>query len=1330
METLDYIVILLYFLGLIAVSVIMSRKIKSSEDMFIAGRNSSWWLSGVSSYMTIFSASTFVVWGGVAYKSGLVAIVVAVCLGIASLIVGKWISARWRRLKIKSPGEFLTIRFGHRTVSFYTISGIISRAVHTAVALYAVAVVMCALVKVPDGSILASTGHPGDAAAGYLSIWWALLILGAIALAYTIAGGFLAVLMTDVIQFGVLISVVIFMIPLSFHAVGGGAEFMERASEIPGFFSGTSETYSWIWLILWIFLNVAMIGGDWPFVQRYISVPTAKDARKSTWLIGILYFVTPLIWYLPAMVYRVMEPGLALDADAAAMTYNGEHAYVNMSKLVLMGGMLGMMLAAMLSATLSNVSGILNVYANVYTYEIWGHSEKNRNADEKKRIKVGRLFTLVFGLTIIGLSMLVPFAGGAEKVVVTLLTMIMCPLYIPSIWGLFSRRLNGRQLVWSMLLTWAAGIAAKLTVPSSVLSQSMIESISGCVLPVLILTAMEIRSKFLGREDSGYGKMLSCADPEADTEPDASMKAATKSYSLMAVNCFCITIGAIAAMLLILIICGDPKTLAVKNIVWGFIMAILAVIAAYLMYRYRDSRKTGRLMAIAVMALMPAVSRAQIHVMPEENVECSVFIPKDRKTGAQQGIEIYGGYVFCLEDGGHVNVYDYKTASPVPVGEFDLASSCPDNHANNASFGLETPKGASFPLLYISNGKVGSEIEWTCFVESISRRGRKFTSELAQTIVLDSLGWDEKGYVSIYGAPSWMADRERGELWVFSARKRTTLKITKNAWENQYVATKFSLPSLSEGREVRLSADDILGQAVFPFDAWFTQAGCVHDGKIYYAFGAGHVDPENRPSRIRVYDTDTRTISARYELQEQIPYELEDIAIADGWLYVNTNTRPGGRLPAVFKVSMPRQRKTPSTPAEEIMQCPEKAGGVYYVRDLSPKSVPSVPQGYKPFYINGFFRHGARHMDDAETYARVYGSLETAHSEGRLTDFGEAVFQRLAPFKKNVMYREGDLTQIGRTAAIEMGKRMVENYPEVFDGRPFLKANSTNVLRVSATMHSLIQGIVSLRPGLEWSEIDNSRSFLPELNPYGTVCPGKLAIDAAMHGHNGPWYRKYCGFRNSRIDAEAFLKRIFRHTEDIDDKYGLARRFWLMASVMQCLDRQVPLWDLFTEEEILAWAEVENYRYYAQKGPEPVNYGRGWGLGSRTLRHLIEESDADINAGRHGVDLNFGHDGTLMAIMANLQSGTWATATDRPEEAINLWQYWNIPMGANLQMVFYRKDEGDDIIVKMMLNETDIPLPLNPVEGYFYRWDDVKQHYLRHCDETERSLAETAGLTL
>lgn len=595
MGSLDYIVIVGYFIGLILVSVIVSKRIKNSEDMFIAGRNSSWWLSGVSSYMTLFSAATFVVWGGVAYKSGYVAVVVAMCLGIASFLIGKFVSGKWRELSIKSPGEYTTIRFGNVTLNFYTILGMITKAVATAVALYSVAVVMCALIQIPSDSpfaFLASTGMPGDSLQGNLSIWWALAILGSIAIIYTMVGGFLAVLMTDVVQFGVLIAVVIFMIPLSFNAIGGIETFLDRASQIPMFTSGVSETYSPIWLFLWIFLNCAMIGGDWPFVQRYISVPTIKDAKKSTYLIGVLYIVTPIIWYLPTMILRTMEPGLGMGLDAAQLSFNGEHAYVNMSAKVLMSGMVGMMLAAMLSATLSNVSGALNVFANVFTYDIWNKRKDNKNADEKKRIKVGRIFTLVFGLIILGVALLIPFAGGAEKVVVTLITMVMCPLYIPAIWGLFSKRLTGKQLIIAMSITWVLGFTLKFTVPNVVINSSLMESIVGLVIPVLVLTIFEIRARLKGIEAKGYNKIQNCKDPDAEKEPSIAMKKSTKAYSFLAVNCFMITIGVIALMLIGLIIAQDAKTMAVLGIVQWFIAIIFILIAIYIIFRIADYKIT------------------------------------------------------------------------------------------------------------------------------------------------------------------------------------------------------------------------------------------------------------------------------------------------------------------------------------------------------------------------------------------------------------------------------------------------------------------------------------------------------------------------------------------------------------------------------------------------------------------------------------------------------------------------------------------------------------------------------------------------------------------
>ena len=574
MVGIDYIVIVIYFLGLIAVSVLVSRSIKSSADMFIAGRNSSWWLSGMSTYMTLFSASTFVIWGGVAFRSGFVAVLIGNILGFASFFVGRYLSGKWREMKIKSPGEYLTIRFGKRSLNFYTLLGIIGRGFHTAVALYAIAIVMSTLMTLPEGHFMAD-------ASGHLAVSWAIVILGVITLLYTILGGFLAVLMTDVIQFGVLITVVIFMIPLSINAIGGLDNFVAGAPE--GYFTPVSAEYPWFWLILWFFVNSFTIGGDWPFVQRYISVPTVSDARKSTYLVGALYLLTPLIWYFPAMVFRQIEP-----------TANPEQAYILMSDHVLMKGMLGVMLAAMVSATLSTVSGTLNVFANVFTYDIYG--QKHPEVGEKGLIRIGRIFTFAFGAAIIALALLIPYAGGAEKVVVTILTMIIGPLYIPSVWGVFSKRLTQKHLLTAMIITYACGIFGLAFKFSDAvranfewINPNVLESVIGTVVPVILLAIMEIRAKIKGTIDPGYERVQAILDPEADTEPSAEMKRATKRYSHMAVTCFVVTLLAIAA-LLVQQLFTESYDAAVERIMIGGIAVMVGIAVVYAIYRYIDAK--------------------------------------------------------------------------------------------------------------------------------------------------------------------------------------------------------------------------------------------------------------------------------------------------------------------------------------------------------------------------------------------------------------------------------------------------------------------------------------------------------------------------------------------------------------------------------------------------------------------------------------------------------------------------------------------------------------------------------------------------------------------
>tara|TARA_Y100000588_G_scaffold299437_1_gene320753 strand:- start:1595 stop:1945 length:351 start_codon:yes stop_codon:yes gene_type:complete len=112
MQSLDYIVIVLYVVGIIVAGFVFMGKMKTSKEMFAAGGQSPWWVSGLSAFMTQFSAGTFVVWGGIAYKYGVVAIAINLCYGVSALFVGWLIAGVWRKAGVDSASEFLQLRYG------------------------------------------------------------------------------------------------------------------------------------------------------------------------------------------------------------------------------------------------------------------------------------------------------------------------------------------------------------------------------------------------------------------------------------------------------------------------------------------------------------------------------------------------------------------------------------------------------------------------------------------------------------------------------------------------------------------------------------------------------------------------------------------------------------------------------------------------------------------------------------------------------------------------------------------------------------------------------------------------------------------------------------------------------------------------------------------------------------------------------------------------------------------------------------------------------------------------------------------------------------------
>jgi len=513
MTTIDWIFIFLDLIGVLIIGTVFSRRMKNSQDMFVAGRNSPWWVVGISGYMTVFSAGTFVVWGGIAYRLGFVAVSILMTIGLALFLVGRFVAAKWRKSGISSPAEYLGIRFGKSAIKFYTIVGAIGRGISVAVALYAVAIIVVALIPLPEGHLFLNpeTGH--------MSVSWAILIIGITAILYTVAGGLMAVLMIDVVQFFLLMLLVLLIIPFSLQEVGGLGTFIDKAPE--GFFHLVGGEYSFIWLFLWLFLNFFLNGGDWPFVQRFISVSKPRDSKKAAYLMATLYIITPAIWMLPAMLYRIINP------DA-----NPEQAYILMSQQVLPAGLLGLMIAAMIAATSSMIDSMLNVFASVFTNDIY--RPLYPQSSEKKLIRVGRIFTILYGIFIIGLAISIPYLGGAERVVVTLISLLIGPLAIPSIWGLFSRKINKRAIWLSLGITYAIGVILKFEfilhlfnyLPYGESFVAMIQSnaeltdaVVGMVIPVLILIVIELMRRKRDEDDGwknlvGYMKQHPIEDKE------------------------------------------------------------------------------------------------------------------------------------------------------------------------------------------------------------------------------------------------------------------------------------------------------------------------------------------------------------------------------------------------------------------------------------------------------------------------------------------------------------------------------------------------------------------------------------------------------------------------------------------------------------------------------------------------------------------------------------------------------------------------------------------------------------------------------------------------
>lgn len=432
------------------------------SSFFAAGGAVPWQMSGLSLFMGFFSAGTFVVWGSVAYAYGWVAFTIQWTMAVAGLIVGLFIAPKWHRTGSLTVAEYINKRLGVSTQKIYTYLFLFISLFLTASFLYPVAKI-----------VEVSTGIDLDLC---------IIFLGVFCVLYVSAGGLWAVVSTDILQFIVLIAAVIIVIPLSIDKVDGLVNFAVKAPDT--FFNAFNAEYTFTFITAFGIYNTIFLGGNWAYVQRFTCVRTASDSRKVGLFFSALYFIAPVLWMLPPMLYRVYNPSLGL--------IEAEGAYLMMCKEVLPRGVMGLMIGGMIFATTSAMNSKLNIASGVITNDIFKRLKPN--SSDKRLMLAARISTVVFGVLSILIALLIPKMGGVVNVVISLAALTGVPLYLPVIWTLFSKRQTAFSVLTATILGLIVNGIFKFITPLFFdLSLNRTEEmLLGVTFPILCMTVFEI----------------------------------------------------------------------------------------------------------------------------------------------------------------------------------------------------------------------------------------------------------------------------------------------------------------------------------------------------------------------------------------------------------------------------------------------------------------------------------------------------------------------------------------------------------------------------------------------------------------------------------------------------------------------------------------------------------------------------------------------------------------------------------------------------------------------------------------------------------------------
>jgi solute:Na+ symporter, SSS family len=406
LNTLDFIVIVAYLLGVTALGMWVGRRQRDAKDYFVADRAIPWWAVMFSIVASETSALTFISIPGLAYGGNLGFLQVAFGYLIGRIVLSFTLLPRYYEGNLVTAYALLEKRFGLATRRFTSIVFMVTRGMADSVRVFATAVPIALIIGplLPPRAVMPV----------------AVLVLGTLTVIYTIRGGMRAVVWTEIVQASVyILGGISAMIVVGKLVNGGWSSILNSAAsvnpsklQIVNWQRGFNNPFTmYAGLIGGAFLSMASHGADQLIVQRLLSARSLKDSRAA--LIGsgvavILQFALFLV--LGIGLWAFYEGRKFPVPDAIFPTFIVDQ---------MPHGLIGLLLAAVLAATMSTHSGAINSLAASSTHDIY-LPITGRKADDPATLRVGRLFALLWGIVLTGGALLFPENSNTPVVVIAL----------------------------------------------------------------------------------------------------------------------------------------------------------------------------------------------------------------------------------------------------------------------------------------------------------------------------------------------------------------------------------------------------------------------------------------------------------------------------------------------------------------------------------------------------------------------------------------------------------------------------------------------------------------------------------------------------------------------------------------------------------------------------------------------------------------------------------------------------------------------------------------------------------------------------------------------